>query len=181
MTKRKMTRTRTCTSRSFLPALRLGKRGVVDSSEIAQNFGYHIIAIIMLVALFFFVALVSRGIETTYYKSNYGVSAMNVEERFFNCVAYVEPTTGRKISKSVDVSTFDSLDSCMGIVEYVQPNGINATAYLANGSLLRSVQTLNYVNKPEITKEYPVVYVRTDEDGKVTKEIGRIELALWKV
>ena len=128
----------------------MNKKAQEGSFDIGRDLGYLVITIIILTALFFFIAIFAKGIETNYYSSDYGVEVLNTEERFFNCVAYEDEVTGVKYSKIVDVKKLQTLNPCMGISDERQRKGVKAVLVDLNGTELSSGETLNYIDRPEL-------------------------------
>lgn len=156
----------------------MSKKSQVDPFQIGERLGYYVLTIIMLTILFFFFAVLARGIENKYYKSDYGVNAMNVEERFFDCVSYEDAITGLEYSRVIVMNKVEDeiyLSNCMGIVENANYNGIKAEIYDLNNNLLATGKTNNYVDRPDLEKIYPVTIYIDDF------EVGYIKISLWKV
>ncbi|MFT4326541.1 MAG: hypothetical protein ACMXYK_03510 [Candidatus Woesearchaeota archaeon] len=159
------------------------KRGVVSGFEIGEDLGYKLIFIIVLMVLVFFVAIIANGMETRYYKNTYGTNVMNVEERLFSCISHRDPDTGVLYNKLLDTSLFDSeqMSTCMGIMNEFDPFGIRVTIdhdleSIEQGNFVYQFETINFVDRPDMTKSYPLVVYN---NGVLTPLVVRIEF--WRV
>ena len=130
------------------------------SFDLGQKLGYWIIAFFILSVLFMLLTVFIHGIRTNYYKSNYGESAINVQESIFQCILYEDPVTQTRRERTIDIEKMKNidLDSCIirGSVE------ASIALYQANGTLIIEKNTTHF-RREDTTNRMPVlVYENND-------------------
>lgn len=124
------------------------------SFDLGQKLGYWIIAFFILAVLFMLLTVFIHGIRTNYYKSNYGESAINVQQGIFQCIVYQDPVTQARREKTIDMEKVKStnLDSCM-----IRENAEASIAlYQANGTLIIEKNTTHF-RREDMTQRMPVL------------------------
>lgn len=161
------------------------KKAQADSFDFGSHLGYYVMVIMLVVILFSFLMILANGISVKFYKSNYGASAMNLEERVFSCLNYKDPISDITYSKVLDIDKIISFnedpelfDSCLGIDDSNSYGGTSITITYDENNEERdfSIKTKNYVDRPDIEKEYPVLL----KDDDIIKA-GSISLKFWKI
>jgi hypothetical protein len=161
------------------PFKKLNKKAQSESFDLGNKMGYYIIAIIIIIVLFIFLMILATGINDKYYKNTYGTNVLNFEERAFNCINYIDPFTGIKYSKVIDESKLTNnvtFSNCMGLYSEEENKGVKLTVYDKNNEVNGSLKTINYIDRPDFSKVYPILI--KDTNGY---KAGKINISFWKI
>lgn len=154
-------------------------KGLADPFDLAANLGYYVLVLLITSVLFLFIAVIMNGNSVEYYKSNYGMDALNLQEQVFDCLAYIDPVTDVSYSRVIDASkvTNTALDSCLGIISERDYRGVKINIFADNKTTeMVFAQSSNYAPYPEIVQELPVVIYTNG--GFAT---GIAVLSIWKL
>jgi hypothetical protein len=145
--------------------------------DIGHKLGYYILAIFLISALFLFLAIFIGGIKTQYYKSDYGVNIINMEERVFGCISYVDPITTNQKQRVIDLNKFEqaNLDNCVGTNDDSRDSGVLISLTI-DGEKITDEKSNNAFLKADIEKEFPVLIY----DGEEMK-VGKLQISFWKI
>lgn len=163
------------------------KKGFLDPFDISGRLGYYVLTILMISVLFMFLAILLQGSTVKYYKSNYGTAAINLEERAFNLIEFVDPITNQKYTKVIDSDKLNSLqqngvcssliDKEFGVDSIYDRKGVKIEFINSNEKSIINKSTCNYINgRADMQKNFPVLYT---EDGSTFK-LGEVRIYLWK-
>jgi len=159
----------------------MNKKGIADPFDISGRIGYYILVIMIMSVLFLFIAVFSRGVELKYYRSNFGVGAVNMEERALRFIEYTDPVTNFQYSKVIDLnkmmqSSDSSFSDFVGITDSREDKGLRVVLGNRANEEITSIKTINFIDGQEdFTNTYPVLYI---DDGEF--RIGIINISFWK-
>ena len=164
----------------------MNKKAFLDPFDIAGRLGYYVISILIIIIIFMFLVILITGTTVKYYKSNYGSSVVNLEDRAFNLIEYVDNVTNQKYTKVIDPSRFiylqsselcdSKLDSEFGVKNYGDLKGIKIELLKSNSrTVITSTKTCNFVDgRFDFEKNFPVLYL---VNGGF--KVGIVRLYLW--
>jgi hypothetical protein len=157
----------------------VNKKGVVGAFELTSRLGYYALVLMITSVLFMFLAIAISGSSLKTYQNNYGTATITLEERVFTCTSYVDPITDVRYPKIFDHEKLsnEALDKCLGITGKRDPNGVQIDFRSSvDATTSTTYRSMNYVDRPDFEKHYPVLYVQ--EDGGFKTMI--LTMSFWK-
>ena len=159
------------------------KKAIIGASEVSEKIGYLILALMLISTLIIFLGVLVHSVDVNFFKSNYGSSVVNLENKFFNLVEYKDPVTFKKYSKVLDLNKINSFgedDKCsqsfsksFGVTDIYSDKGIRAEVFYSGTEKI--ISTCNYYNSEDNFKKiFPVLIFDGNE-----YILGEVTLFYW--